>query len=195
VSLLPHTGADTVSRKRIGKEALRQSRQAYYAQIQHLDTQIGSILHTLRKQRLQENTIVIFLSDHGEMLGDHGFFSKSKPFEGSARVPMMIHIPGSGHRRISFPCTHADLMPTLLSLASVSIPDRLDGINLEAQLSGEAVPTRSHIYTGHSDGDGGWQCVTDERFKYIFDTRSGKALLFDLLEGMKKIRHAYSWTS
>jgi choline-sulfatase len=78
----------------ITEDNVRRSRQAYFANISYLDDKIGGILATLEATRMADNTIVVFCSDHGDMLGERGMWFKMSFFEGSARVPLMISVPG-----------------------------------------------------------------------------------------------------
>ena len=101
----------------------------YFALITHIDRQVGRLLEVLEEHGQIENTIVVFTSDHGEMLGDHGFTEKCFMYESSVRVPCLISWPRrlpSG-LRVSTPLAGVDLMPTLLDLADVPIPSPMDG--------------------------------------------------------------------
>ena len=79
----------------ITEDNVRRSRQAYFANISYLDDKIGGILATLEATRMADNTIVVFCSDHGDMLGERGMWFKMSFFEGSARVPLMISVPAA----------------------------------------------------------------------------------------------------
>ena len=118
-------------RGRLPQRTLDRTCRAYYAQIAHIDYQIGRMVYFLRRQKWLANTCIIFLSDHGEMLGDHYQFAKSSPFEGSAKVPLIIRpADGSACRRGSrceLPVTHYDLMPTILQEAGLPIPATVEG--------------------------------------------------------------------
>lgn len=111
------------------------ARHAYYGMISYIDDKVGRILDTLRATALDNDTIVIFLSDHGEMMGERGMWFKSTFFEWSARVPLVIRWPGKlTPRRIPTVVSLVDLMPTLIELAGgdpASTPvERLDGTSL-----------------------------------------------------------------
>jgi choline-sulfatase len=113
---------------------VRDSRRAYAANISYLDDKIGELLETLKECRLDDNTIIIFTSDHGDMLGERGLWFKMSFFEGSSRVPLMIHAPQRFKAsRIDAPVSTLDLMPTLAELAGVdhaSLASDLDGASL-----------------------------------------------------------------
>ena len=120
-------------------EQFRRSMAHYFALITHIDTQVGRIVTALEEQDLLDDTILVFMSDHGELLGDHGFVQKCLMYEASVRVPCLISWPGHlprGHR-VAAPLAGVDLMPTLLDLAGQAPPSPIDGRSVaEALLDG-----------------------------------------------------------
>ncbi len=97
---------------------VRAARHAYYGAVSYFDDQVGAILETLRQVRLAEDTVVIVLSDHGEMLGERGFWYKMSFFEPSCRVPLIVHAPGCFvPRRVGASVSLVDVLPTLAALA------------------------------------------------------------------------------
>jgi len=100
---------------------VRRSRRAYFANISYVDDKIGEIFEALRGTRQLDDTIVVFASDHGDMLGERGLWFKMNFFEGSARVPLMIAAPGLPAGRIDTPVSTLDLNPTLCDLAGISL--------------------------------------------------------------------------
>ena len=125
-------------------QMVSDSRRAYAANLSYLDDKIGEILETLRDCRMDRDTIVIFTSDHGDMLGERGLWFKMSFFEGSARVPLMIHAPDRfAPRAVTAPSSTLDLLPTLMDLAGIGIgplADDLDGVSLLPALEGGARP-------------------------------------------------------
>ena len=117
-------------------ELRREAVQAYYASISFLDAQVGRVVDALDRLGLADNTIIIFTSDHGYHMGEHGLWQKQSLFEGSARVPLLIVAPGvSGKGGIAkTPVSHLDLYPTLVELAGVKAPENLQGQSLVPQL-------------------------------------------------------------
>jgi arylsulfatase len=172
---------------RLPDHILNRTRRAYYAQLTHIDYQIGRLLHWLREKRWLDQTFIIFLSDHGEMLGDHNMFSKIAPFEGSAKVPFIIKAPVNYHnqmgRKCDQPVTHMDVMPTLLEQSGIPIPRSVEGSSLLPLIRQEKIRWREFVHGEHAPGEGskiGWQFVTDGREKYMWDTVTGKEWFFDL---------------
>ena len=105
----------------IAEDDIARSRRAYFANISYLDDKIGGLLDVL--ERTRQEAIVVFVSDHGDMLGERGLWFKMNFYEGSARVPLMIAAPGLDPRRVDDPVSTIDLCPTLCDLAGVSMAD------------------------------------------------------------------------
>jgi len=108
----------------ITDEDIRKSRQAYFANISYLDDKIGEILQTLEDTR--QEAIILFVSDHGDMLGERGLWFKMSFFEGSARVPMMIAAPQMEPGLHETPVSNIDVCPTLCDLAGVSMDEVME---------------------------------------------------------------------
>ncbi len=173
------------------QHALDRTRWAYYAQITHLDYQIGRMLHWMRGRGCLDNTWVIFMSDHGELLGDHNHFRKVVPLEGSAHVPLVVLPPrgwaGQRGTIVDQPVAHMDIMPTLLEWAGLEIPEDVEGLSLNPAMAGEPLP-REWLQGEHAAGaDQAHQYVTDGREKYIWFTVSGEELFFDLTEDPQEL--------
>lgn len=122
---------------------------AYYAMIEQIDDNVGRLLDFLETSGQRENTLVIFMSDHGEMLGDHGLISKGCRFyEGLVRVPLIFSWPGvvKAGKRVDALVELTDVAPTLLDYAGLSVPDRMTGRSLRAALEGgELVEEREFV--------------------------------------------------
>ncbi|MFZ7090074.1 choline-sulfatase [Primorskyibacter sp. 2E233] len=105
----------------ITDEDIRRSRRAYFANISYLDEKIGVLLQTLEDTR--QEAVVVFVSDHGDMLGERGLWFKMCFYEGSARVPMMIALPGGQGGSVKAPVSNIDVCPTLCDLAGVDMSE------------------------------------------------------------------------
>lgn len=114
----------------------RQCVQAYYASISFMDAQVGRVLAALEENGLAENTIVVFTSDHGYHMGEHGLWQKMSLFEESSRVPLLIAAPGMAKvgSVAAAPVSHVDLFPTLAELCNVPAPKNLQGQSLVPML-------------------------------------------------------------
>ncbi len=125
---------------------------AYYAMCELIDDQVGQMMDALRQSGQLDNTIVIFMSDHGEMLGDHGIYFKGPHFYDEAiRVPLVFSWPGQfrEQHRVDGLTELVDIVPTLLELAGLDIPERVQGQSLVSHLRGERQPGegRPHVYS------------------------------------------------
>lgn len=122
---------------------VRAARRAYYGAISFVDEQIGSVLEALADSGMADDTIVLLIGDHGEMLGERDLWYKMNFFEGGARIPMIVHAPGRfAPRRVAASVSLVDLLPTLTDLAGGRLPDDMtpagDGTSLLPHLRGEA---------------------------------------------------------
>jgi choline-sulfatase len=123
------------------EENIRRSRQAYFANISYLDEKVGELVDTLTRTRMLDDTLILFCSDHGEMLGERGLWFKMSFFEGSARVPLMIAGPGVTPGLHLAPVSNLDVTPTLCDLAGISMDEIMpwtDGESLVPVINGAA---------------------------------------------------------
>lgn len=146
IQLPPNVPEDMQARAR--KEA-----QGYYAHCTAVDKCVGDVLKTLAETGLEENTIVVFSSDHGEMLGSHDVPPKTKQvaWSESASVPFLLRYPAakSPPRVIETPITTPDILPTLLGLACVAIPKTIEGQDLSRLIrTPTELPDRAVLYMG-----------------------------------------------
>jgi len=164
-------------------EALRSAQAGYFGLINHVDDQLNRLLNGVTGvHRLTgRNTVVIFCADHGEMLGDHYLWRKSLPYEGAARIPLLISAPERfGIRQrcvIHQPVGLEDIMPTVLEMAGIEVPDNVDGRSLLPLMHGEAPPWRPYI---HIENAPTHHALTDGQAKYIWFVGDGREQFFDL---------------
>ncbi|MCS7460891.1 arylsulfatase [Paenibacillus doosanensis] len=176
----PTTIFGVVSRRR-----LNRARAAYYGLITHIDDQIGRLVNALQEYGVLRDTLIVFTSDHGDMLGDHHFFRKALPYEGSAKIPFIVYDPGGslGLRQggqVDEVIELRDLMPTMLDAAGAPVPQSVDGSSVLPLCRGEAAPWREYIHGEHAFGSLSNHYVTDGREKYIWYSQTGEEQLFDL---------------
>ena len=146
---------------------------------------IGGLLDALKTCGFAENTIVVFTSDHGDMLGERGLWFKMNFFEGSARVPLMIAAPGRfAPRSVNEPTSLLDVLPTLVELAGGSTRDAaapLDGASLVPLASGGANPDRRVVAEYAAEGRGRADCHDPRGGRSNTSTREpDPPLLFNL---------------
>jgi iduronate 2-sulfatase len=146
----------------------RQAIQAYRASVTFMDAQAGKILDALERLGLDRNTVVVFTSDHGYHLGDHGLWQKRSLFERGARVPLIIARPGPGARGAAAPgvVELLDLYPTLAELAGLPAPPYLDGVSLRPVLDDPAARVREGAYTQVDRAQFQGRSVRTERWRY-----------------------------
>ncbi|MCF7673797.1 MAG: sulfatase [Akkermansiaceae bacterium] len=128
----------------------RKEAQGYYAHCTALDRCIGDLLGTLADTGLATHTIFVFSSDHGEMLGSHGVPPRTKQVAWSeaSQVPFLMRIPATGGRTVKTPLTTPDILPTLLGLAEVAVPDSVEGEDLSPIIRSGRDAERAALYMG-----------------------------------------------
>ncbi len=179
---------------RLSPARIARARQHYFGQITHIDHQIGRFLAVLRWKGLWDNTLVIFTSDHGDMMGDHGLFFKSHFFEGSGRVPLILRAPRGWEgaipaQRYGKPVSLVDVLPTLVSAAGGRVSDRADGVSLLPALGG-GDPVEDRIFHGEIGGEKRrHHCLTDGRYKYMWFRLGGCEYLFNLKEDPNEVNN------
>lgn len=183
----------------VGEDNVRDARHAYLAAISYLDEKIGELLDTLEACRLADNTVVVFTSDHGDMLGERGLWFKMNFFEGSARVPLMISAPGRWEPRgVAEPTSLLDLLPTLVELAGGSVADipvPLDGRTLTRLAAGEAEPHRGVVAEYAGEGSvAPMVMVRAGPFKFIH-SEPDPPLLFNIADDPGERRNLVSDTA
>lgn len=167
-------------------EIQRKAIQAYYASVTFMDAQVGRVLDALDRLELADKTIIVFVSDHGYHLGEHGLWQKQSLFEESLRVPLIIAAPGLKTAGKSSPriVEMLDIYPTVVDLAGLKQPDGLQGRSLSRLMED---PDRSWPHAAISQvrrGDGRKQLffpgysIRDERYRYNEwdDGQKGKQL-------------------
>lgn len=119
-------------------EQTRTARHAYYGSISYLDDMVGKLMTTLQSTGYDENTVIVFTSDHGDNLGERGLWYKKNFFEDSARVPLLIKTPGAMPNRVQQHVSLVDLLPTLTEAGGVSDShvEKTDGNSLSGLISG-----------------------------------------------------------
>lgn len=148
-------------------EQAKEVKQGYYATISFVDAQIGRVLDALDRLKLRENTVVVFWSDHGYHLGEHGLWMKQSCFEESARVPLIISAPGQTAGQACLRTVElVDLYPTLADLAGISAPKNLEGASLKPLLANPKAEWKRAAYTQVQRKDLPGHSVRTERWRY-----------------------------
>lgn len=152
----PGLGSYKMEQDKLTDDLRRQCRQAYYASISFMDAQVGRVVAALDRLGLSENTIIVFTSDHGYHMGEHGLWQKMSLFEESARVPLLIVAPGvaAPGTVAKSPVAHIDLFPTLAELCGVKTPSNVQGQSLMPMLRDPGVAGRGWAITQVMRGGG-----------------------------------------
>ena len=153
-------------------------RQNYAAMIENIDRWMGLFLEELLRRDELGRTLVVYSSDHGEMLGDHDLWGKSKPHQPSVGVPLVVAGPGvNGGQVIDAPVTTLDLHATFLDAAGLPQPEDTDSRSLAPLLEGKTRAHRDYVRSGLGD----WRVVSDGRYKLVTGYgETGQDMLFDL---------------
>ncbi len=160
----------------------RASRRAYFANISYLDDKIGALLGQLEDLDQSADTIILFLSDHGDMLGERGLWFKMSFYEGSARVPLMMAIPGVEPTRVDAPVSILDVTPTLAELVGIdlsAIADWIDGESLVALTSGGERSSPVVMEYAAEASIAPLVCIREDRWKFVI-CEADPPQLFDL---------------
>lgn len=167
------------------------ARAAYFACVSYLDELIGDMLACMHRDGLLDNTIVVYTSDHGELMGEHGVWWKNSWHEGAARVPLLVQT--TEQRRgeqpaatVNTPVSLADLLPTFCGFADVKPPDDLDGIDLGHAIAKGVEPERPPVWLTNPQprwGEGSEHVVVRESdWKYVRFRGMQPNLLFNLAD-------------
>lgn len=173
------------------QKEVRYDLAGYYAHISALDDMVGEIVAQLKKEGIYDNTIILFTSDHGDLLGSHGYYRKQQPYDESIRVPLLVHYsgkngikPGNYKAMIST----EDIMPTLLGLSGVKIPGTVEGVDFSKYLQGKEKDPKDTVsmitciqpFGEWSRKNGGreYRGIRTPSYTYVRDL-NGPWLLFD----------------
>ena len=155
-------------RPNVPAEAAQQAQEdiaGYYAHCTVLDDCMGSLLATIEAEDIQDNTIVVFTSDHGDMLGSQGLIKKQKPWEESIRIPFLLRYPAlfgqEGQQVPEAMIGMQDMMPTLLGLSRLPIPEGVEGIDFSDFLQGDENPSDSTALLACYHPFGQWRSGID----------------------------------
>lgn len=168
---------------------VRRDLAGYYAHIAAMDACLGDLLKTLDGAGLRDDTVFVFTSDHGDMLGSHGMARKQKPWDESVRVPLLVRYPAAQRRglKLEAPVNTPDLMPTLLGLCGVARPASVQGEDFSALVRGAPAPADNPVLIACPSPFGEWvrakggreyRGVRTARYTYVRDL-NGPWLLYD----------------
>ena len=173
---------------------IRRVKSRYYGMITHIDEKIGQIVGTLERYCLRKNTVLIFTSDHGELLGDHYAWGKRCFYEGASHVPFIASWPGmwpENEERDQLISLY-DILPTILTLAGENIPNKLAGADLAPVIKDNTSSWRDQLYGEWGRGRKAKYMVRWDDWKYVFLVNGGREQLFNLREDPEELRNLAS---
>ncbi len=165
----------------LSPQQIQQARAHYFGLVSFQDAQVGRLLGFLQERGLLEDTVILFLADHGELLGDFGCFFKSCFMAGAEHIPLLVRAPGpvpAGAVR-DVPVGTEDVLPTLCELAGIDVPDGIDGKSL-VRAAAEGTPVREVYIAQTGDAPGQCYMATDGRWKYCYSEMDATEELYDM---------------
>ncbi len=168
----------------------RKRLAGYYAHITALDECMGALLQTLEEAGIADDTLLVFTSDHGDMLGSHRQNCKQQPYDESIRVPFLVRLPkgaGMNGREVDMPFGTPDIMPTILGLCGIPVPRSVEGTDFSGVVSGAVDAPENEVLIECPSPFGEWlrkwggreyRGIRTKRFTYVRDL-NGPWLLFD----------------
>jgi arylsulfatase A-like enzyme len=170
----------------LNADELADVRRAFYALCTHIDHQLRIVIGTLREEDLLDDTIILFASDHGDLLGDHGLYAKRYLYEGSANVPMIL-MGAAGDGRVGQGVVDErlvglqDVMPTLLDLAGIPVPETCTGLPMTG------TGRRDHLYAEALEGVKATRMILEGQHKLIWYPGGNVIQLFDLAHDPREL--------
>lgn len=183
-----------------GAEYAKKSRRHYYASVTFIDEEIGKIIQTLKEKGMYDNALICYVSDHGDMLGDHYHWRKTYPYEGSTHIPYIVKWPASfgieKGTKVDAPVELRDLLPTFLELSGAQAPKDMDGISILALMDDSRKNSwRKYLDLEHATcygEDNYWCALTDGKVKYVWNFHTGQEQLFDLSKDRGELKNLVS---
>ena len=161
---------------------LRRIKEVYFGMISQIDEQVGRLLSSLESNGQLDNTMIVFTTDHGEMLGDYDCYQKFLPYDSCSKIPMIIRYPEAfekGSKNDKF-ADLSDIYPTLLDLTGLEYTGKHTLIG-ESLMTDNKVKRRDVQYYSYSIGSRRWCCIRNKHFKYIYHYGGAEEYLFDMI--------------
>lgn len=182
------------------EDYLMRARELYHAAITHVDENIGRILDKLEEIGELDNTLVVFTSDHGELLGDYGSYQKFLPYDSASKIPMIMRCPRileAGSKYEDFVDLN-DILPTFLDVAGLEYPGKLE-LPGASVFKSDKENDRQYQYMEHNKDNKRWISLRDKNYKYnyyyggafeeLFDMNKDPHETFNLMHGTPKEEH------
>lgn len=177
---------------RLSEHDMRRMLAGYYGSITHIDHQINRFLMKLQEHEELENSIILFISDHGDQLGEHALFRKGYPYQGSTHIPLIVYDPGENitaaenlRTEVDAIVEHRDILPSLVDMISGETLENVDGqsfLPLMKKDAWESVEWRKSLHGEHVLGDYSNHFILKDSYKYIWYSQTGVEQFFHLTE-------------
>lgn len=165
----------------MGPEGIREYAAIYYGMVKYIDDQLGRVLAKLDELGLTDRTLIVFTSDHGDMVGAHGCIGKSIQgfYDDLVRIPLLMRLPSQiqAGTVVDQPVSQIDLMPTILEYTGHAVPKPIHGQSLRPLLEGREVAWRDFAYCQRAEGS---HMIRTDRYKYCLGIKGGMKALYDL---------------
>ncbi len=175
-------------------EQLRRQREHYFANVTMIDAQVGKLIEALQRRGVLEDTIVIFTSDHGDCLNDHGHSQKWTMYEPSVRVPAIVWSPKNVEQGkvVDDLVSLFDFGPTVLELAGLAVPKWMEAKSLLPYLAGKKVDARDFVFSEHAgdrilSGTEFMTMIRDRQYKLVHFVENDEGQLFNLVNDPREI--------
>jgi len=165
----------------MGPEGIREYAAIYHGMVKYIDDQLGRVLKKLDELGLADETLVIFTTDHGDMVGAHGCIGKSiySFYDDLVRIPLVMRLPGriQPGRVVDQPVSQIDFMPTILDYVGLRVPEKIHGRSMRPLVEGRHVEWRDHAFCQRADAG---RMLRTERYKLVYRPKPRVVALYDL---------------
>ena len=165
----------------MGPEGIREYAAIYHGMVKYIDDQLGRVLKKLDELGLADNTLVIFTTDHGDMVGAHGCIGKSifSFYDDLVRIPLLMRLPGriQPGTVVHQPVSQIDFMPTILDYLGLSVPEKIHGRSMRPLAEGRDVQWRDHAFCQRANAG---RMLRTERYKFVYRPQPRVVALYDL---------------
>jgi arylsulfatase A-like enzyme len=184
-------------REQLQGAPLRAMMAQMYGMVTHVDNCVGRILDHLQQRGLMDTTLVVFTTDHGELMGDHGLIFKGPFFfQSLLNIPLIVRMPGGKPGVVPGLAAHVDLVPTVLDCLGLEAPPYLPGLSLKGQLDGERQPARDTVLTEFRPfGGPNMKVLHTDEWKYAYYNGEPWGELFNLADDPQEHVNLYDDSS
>jgi len=164
----------------------------YFGMVRCIDDNVARLLSTLDALKLTDRTAIVVTADHGDLCFEHGRLNKGNPYEGSAKIPMIIAMPGKlpAGRIVNEALGTVDFMPTVLSLMDYPAPKGMEGRDASKLLKGEKVNWKDVTILRNAGASARWMAAVTDRYKLVISTND-EPWLFDLKNDPDELVNAF----